>query len=135
VAIVITAAAKCFSRPLAPNINEMKDRNVRRCLYLSDFITKGWERVHNGSQALDRGRWAAYALRRGLRAFAIDVATPSSRPKKQTAKFRVQPEITLGIHLPGCRRTTKHINTTKRLTPAWSGQGQRLWKCVLSGRK
>jgi enoyl-CoA hydratase len=96
-AIVITGSEKAFAA--GADIKEMKDRNFVD-VYVSDFITKGWERVAQCRKPVIAAV-AGYALGGGCElAMMCDVILAA-----ENAKFG-QPEITLGV-LPGAGGTQR----------------------------
>jgi enoyl-CoA hydratase len=114
-AIVVTGSEKAFAA--GADIKEMKDRGFVD-VYLSDFITKGWERVAHCRKPVIAAV-AGYALGGGCElAMMCDVVLAA-----ETAKFG-QPEITLGV-LPGAggtQRLTRLVGKAKAMEMCLSGR-------------
>ncbi|HWA44496.1 MAG TPA: enoyl-CoA hydratase [Hypericibacter adhaerens] len=114
-AIVITGSEKAFAA--GADIKEMKDRSFVD-VYLSDFITKGWERVAQCRKPVIAAV-AGYALGGGCElAMMCDVILAAD-----TARFG-QPEITLGV-LPGAggtQRLTRLVGKAKAMEMCLSGR-------------
>jgi enoyl-CoA hydratase len=114
-AIVITGSEKAFAA--GADIKEMKDRNFVD-VYVSDFITKGWERVAHCRKPVIAAV-AGYALGGGCElAMMCDIILAA-----ENAKFG-QPEITLGV-LPGAggtQRLTRLVGKAKAMEMCLSGR-------------
>jgi enoyl-CoA hydratase len=100
-AIVITGSEKAFAA--GADIKEMQDKTYMD-VYLSDFITKGWERVSTCRKPVVAAV-AGYALGGGCEiAMMCDIILAD-----ETAKFG-QPEITIGA-IPGAGGTQRLVRT------------------------
>lgn len=114
-AVVLTGSEKAFAA--GADIKEMQDKDYME-VYLSDFITSGWERLTTCRKPVVAAV-AGYALGGGCElAMMCDVIIAA-----ENAKFG-QPEITLGI-MPGA-------GATQRLT-RWMGKSKAMEMC-LTGR-
>lgn len=114
-AVVLTGSEKAFAA--GADIKEMQDKDYME-VYLSDFITSGWERLTTCRKPVVAAV-AGYALGGGCElAMMCDVIIAA-----ENAKFG-QPEITLGI-MPGA-------GATQRLT-RWVGKSKAMEMC-LTGR-
>jgi len=114
-AIVITGSDKAFAA--GADIKEMADRSYMD-VYLSDFITKGWERVGTCRKPVVAAV-AGYALGGGCEiAMMCDTIIAAD-----TAKFG-QPEITIGT-IPGSggtQRLTRAIGKAKAMEMCLTGR-------------
>src|SRR5712671_4666157 len=114
-AIVITGSDKAFAA--GADINEMASRTYMD-VYLSDFITKGWERITTCRKPIVAAV-AGYALGGGCElAMMCDTIIAAD-----TAKFG-QPEITLGV-IPGAggtQRLTRIIGKAKAMEMCLTGR-------------
>ncbi len=112
-AIILTGSEKAFAA--GADIKEMKDRDFMD-VYLSDFITKGWERVASCRKPVIAAV-AGFALGGGCEvAMMCDIIIAAD-----TAKFG-QPEITLGV-IPGAggtQRLTRALGKAKAMDLVWS---------------
>lgn len=113
--IVLTGSEKAFAA--GADIKEMKDRSFMD-VYLSDFITKGWERVASCRKPVIAAV-AGFALGGGCEvAMMCDIIIAA-----ETAKFG-QPEITLGI-IPGAggtQRLTRALGKAKAMDLVLTGR-------------
>jgi enoyl-CoA hydratase len=114
-AIVITGSDKAFAA--GADIKEMADRSYMD-VYLSDFITKGWERVGTCRKPVVAAV-AGYALGGGCEiAMMCDTIIAAD-----TARFG-QPEITIGT-IPGSggtQRLTRAIGKAKAMEMCLTGR-------------
>jgi enoyl-CoA hydratase len=114
-AIVITGSDKAFAA--GADIKEMADRSYMD-VYLSDFITKGWERVGTCRKPVVAAV-AGYALGGGCEiAMMCDTIIAAD-----TAKFG-QPEITIGT-IPGSggtQRLTRAVGKAKAMEMCLTGR-------------
>jgi enoyl-CoA hydratase len=114
-AIVVTGSEKAFAA--GADIKEMKDRGFVD-VYVSDFITKGWERIAHCRKPVIAAV-AGYALGGGCEvAMMCDIILAA-----ENAKFG-QPEITLGI-IPGAggtQRLTRLVGKAKAMEMCLSGR-------------
>jgi len=114
-AIVITGSDKSFAA--GADIKEMADRSYMD-VYLSDFITKGWERVGTCRKPVVAAV-AGYALGGGCEiAMMCDTIIAAD-----TAKFG-QPEITIGT-IPGSggtQRLTRAVGKAKAMEMCLTGR-------------
>jgi enoyl-CoA hydratase len=114
-AIVITGSDKAFAA--GADIKEMADRTYMD-VYLSDFITKGWERVGACRKPVVAAV-AGYALGGGCEiAMMCDTIIAAD-----TAKFG-QPEITIGT-IPGSggtQRLTRAVGKAKAMEMCLTGR-------------
>ncbi|TXH35971.1 MAG: enoyl-CoA hydratase [Rhodospirillaceae bacterium] len=114
-AIILTGSEKAFAA--GADIKEMKDRSFMD-VYLSDFITKGWERVASCRKPVIAAV-AGFALGGGCEvAMMCDIIIAA-----ETAKFG-QPEITLGI-IPGAggtQRLTRALGKAKAMDLVLTGR-------------
>lgn len=114
-AIILTGSEKAFAA--GADIREMKDRDFVD-VYLSDFITKGWERVATCRKPVIAAV-AGFALGGGCEvAMMCDIIIAA-----ETAKFG-QPEITLGI-IPGAggtQRLTRALGKAKAMDLVLTGR-------------
>ena len=114
-AIILTGSEKAFAA--GADIKEMKDRGFMD-VYLSDFITKGWERVASCRKPVIAAV-AGFALGGGCEvAMMCDIIIAA-----ETAKFG-QPEITLGI-IPGAggtQRLTRALGKAKAMDLVLTGR-------------
>jgi enoyl-CoA hydratase len=129
-AIILTGSEKAFAA--GADIREMKDRDFMD-VYLSDFITKGWERVASCRKPVVAAV-AGFALGGGCEvAMMSDVIIAA-----ETAKFG-QPEITLGI-IPGAggtQRLTRALGKAKAMDLVLTGRlmdAQEAERCGLVSR-
>ncbi len=114
-AIVITGSDKAFAA--GADIKEMASRTYMD-VYLSDFITKGWERVSTCRKPIVAAV-AGYALGGGCEiAMMCDIIIAAD-----TAKFG-QPEITIGT-IPGSggtQRLTRAVGKAKAMEMCLTGR-------------
>jgi enoyl-CoA hydratase len=114
-AIILTGSEKAFAA--GADIKEMKDRSFMD-VYLSDFITKGWERVASCRKPVIAAV-SGFALGGGCEvAMMCDIIIAA-----ETAKFG-QPEITLGI-IPGAggtQRLTRALGKAKAMDLVLTGR-------------
>jgi enoyl-CoA hydratase len=114
-AVVITGSDKAFAA--GADIKEMASRTYMD-VYLSDFITKGWERVSTCRKPIVAAV-AGYALGGGCEiAMMCDTITAAD-----TAKFG-QPEITIGT-IPGSggtQRLTRAVGKAKAMEMCLTGR-------------
>ncbi|MDY0881808.1 enoyl-CoA hydratase [Dongia soli] len=114
-AIILTGSEKAFAA--GADIKEMKDRSFMD-VYLSDFITKGWERVASCRKPVIAAV-AGFALGGGCEvAMMCDIIIAA-----ENAKFG-QPEITLGI-IPGAggtQRLTRALGKAKAMDLVLTGR-------------
>jgi enoyl-CoA hydratase len=114
-AIVITGSEKAFAA--GADIREMKDRSFMD-VYLTDFITKGWERVASCRKPVIAAV-AGYALGGGCEvALMCDFIIAAD-----TARFG-QPEITIGT-MPGAggtQRLTRVVGKAKAMEMCLTGR-------------
>jgi enoyl-CoA hydratase len=114
-AVVITGSDKAFAA--GADIKEMADRSYMD-VYLSDFITKGWERVGACRKPVVAAV-AGYALGGGCEiAMMCDTIIAAD-----TAKFG-QPEITIGT-IPGSggtQRLTRAVGKAKAMEMCLTGR-------------
>jgi enoyl-CoA hydratase len=114
-AVVITGSEKAFAA--GADIKEMQSRNFVD-VYLSDFVTKGWERVTTCRKPIIAAV-AGYALGGGCElAMMCDTIIAG-----ESAKFG-QPEITLGI-IPGAggsQRMARAVGKAKTMDLVLTGR-------------
>src|SRR6266849_8506519 len=114
-AIVITGSDKAFAA--GADIKEMASRTYMD-VYLSDFITKGWERITTCRKPIVAAV-AGYALGGGCEiAMMCDIIIAA-----ETAKFG-QPEITIGT-IPGSggtQRLTRAVGKAKAMEMCLTGR-------------
>jgi enoyl-CoA hydratase len=114
-AVVITGSEKAFAA--GADIKEMAGRTYMD-VYLSDFITKGWERVTTCRKPIVAAV-AGFALGGGCElAMMCDTVIAA-----ESAKFG-QPEITLGI-IPGAggtQRLTRFVGKAKAMDMVLTGR-------------
>jgi len=114
-AVVITGSDKAFAA--GADIKEMASRTYMD-VYLSDFITKGWERVSTCRKPIVAAV-AGYALGGGCEiAMMCDIIIAAD-----TAKFG-QPEITIGT-IPGSggtQRLTRAVGKAKAMEMCLTGR-------------
>ncbi len=114
-AVVITGSEKAFAA--GADIKEMAGRTYMD-VYLSDFITKGWERVTTCRKPIVAAV-AGFALGGGCElAMMCDTVIAA-----ETAKFG-QPEITLGV-IPGAggtQRLTRFVGKAKAMDMVLTGR-------------
>ncbi len=114
-AIILTGSEKAFAA--GADIKEMKDRSFMD-VYLSDFITKGWERVAACRKPVIAAV-AGFALGGGCEmAMMCDIIIAA-----ENAKFG-QPEITLGV-IPGAggtQRLTRALGKAKAMDLVLTGR-------------
>ncbi|HVJ43294.1 MAG TPA: enoyl-CoA hydratase [Dongiaceae bacterium] len=129
-AIILTGSEKAFAA--GADIKEMKDRDFMD-VYLSDFITKGWERVAACRKPVIAAV-AGFALGGGCEvAMMCDIIIAA-----ENAKFG-QPEITLGI-IPGAggtQRLTRALGKAKAMDLVLTGRlmdAQEAERCGLVSR-
>lgn len=113
--LVITGSEKAFAA--GADIKEMKDRSYID-VYMSDFITKGWQRISACRKPIIAAV-AGYALGGGCEiAMMCDIILAAD-----TAKFG-QPEIALGT-IPGSggtQRLTRAVGKSKAMELCLSGR-------------
>src|SRR5689334_7435905 len=114
-AVVITGSAKAFAA--GADIKEMASRSFTD-VYLSDFITDGWERITTCRKPIIAAV-AGFALGGGCEvAMMCDTIIAAD-----TAKFG-QPEITLGV-IPGSggtQRLTRFVGKAKAMDMVLTGR-------------
>jgi enoyl-CoA hydratase len=114
-AVVITGSDKAFAA--GADIKEMAGRSYMD-VYMSDFITKGWERVTTCRKPIVAAV-AGFALGGGCElAMMCDTVIAAA-----TAKFG-QPEITLGV-IPGAggtQRLTRFVGKAKAMDMVLTGR-------------
>jgi len=114
-AIILTGSEKAFAA--GADIKEMKDRGFMD-VYLSDFITKGWERVASCRKPVVAAV-AGFALGGGCEVVMMcDIVIAA-----ENAKFG-QPEITLGV-IPGAggtQRLTRALGKAKAMDLVLTGR-------------
>src|SRR5215469_13136649 len=114
-AVVVTGSEKAFAA--GADIKEMAERSYMD-VYLSDFITKGWERITTCRKPIIAAV-AGFALGGGCEvAMMCDTIIAA-----ETAKFG-QPEITLGV-IPGSggtQRLTRFVGKAKAMDMVLTGR-------------